>query len=378
MPIRKQNLFMGHRKRQRGSNPDRPSKRRKRGERKKNRSRLSSTLEDEKSCVDPIFTFSIQLEEIEVPSSYEGPRYDSKAITLSFVEEMIEWFKKQKQLHIKYAYRILIEIIAFMKTEPTIMHIIVPPEHHFTVCGDIHGQFYDMLNIFKLNGPPSSNNPYLFNGDFVDRGSFSCEVIFTLFAYKLLYPDGLFLNRGNHETLCMNQTYGFQGEVLAKYDDKSFDLFQIAFNWLPLGTVLGRKVLVLHGGLFSEDDVTIQDLEKIQRDCQPPESGPMCEMLWSDPVKTVGRVPSERGIALGFGPDVTEAFLLQNGLGKFELRFSRTIHSYVLELIIRSHEVKQYGYEIEKGCRLVTVFSAPNYCDEVGIFLIEYLLIFSL
>jgi serine/threonine-protein phosphatase 5 len=261
-------------------------------------------------------TTTIKLDEMEVLSSYEGPRYDSEKITLEFVEQMIEWFRDQKKLHMKYVYKILLEIVAYMKAQPTIMHITIPSKMHFTVCGDVHGQFYDLLNIFKLNGPPSSKNPYLFNGDFVDRGSFSCEVIFTLFAYKLLYPDGMYLTRGNHETNNMNLMYGFHGEVLAKYDKTTFELFEIAFNWLPLGAVLGRKVLILHGGLFDDEKVTLEDLEKIDRSRQPPDSGPMCEMLWSDPVKQKGKFPSKRGVALGFGPDVTERFLKKNNLGK--------------------------------------------------------------
>jgi hypothetical protein len=84
------------------------------------------------------------------------------------------------------------------------------------------GQFYDFINIFSFNGYPSPNHAYLFNGDFVDRGSFSLEVILTLFAYKCLFPDRLFLARGNHETDNMNKVYGFEGEVKAKYSEMMF------------------------------------------------------------------------------------------------------------------------------------------------------------
>ncbi|NXM95950.1 PPP5 phosphatase, partial [Sylvia borin] len=98
-----------------------------------------------------------------------------------------------------------------------------------TVCGDTHGQFYDLLNIFELNGLPSEANPYIFNGDFVDRGSFSVEVILTLFGFKLLYPDHFHLLRGNHETDNMNQIYGFEGEVKAKYTAQMFALFSEVF-----------------------------------------------------------------------------------------------------------------------------------------------------
>ena len=106
---------------------------------------------------------------------------------------------------------------------------------HFNVCGDTHGQFYDLLNIFEnVRGWPAPNNPYLFNGDYVDRGSFSVEVVTTLFAYKLLYPNSFFLSRGNHEGKQMNKMYGFEGEVKHKYDESVMTLFTETFNWLPL------------------------------------------------------------------------------------------------------------------------------------------------
>ena len=98
-------------------------------------------------------------------------------------------------------------------------------EEEITVCGDIHGQFYDLLNIFEINGNPSKENPYLFNGDFIDRGSFSVEVILTLLSWKVCYPKHFFMSRGNHETKNLNKLYGFEGEVKHKYDIKVYDLF---------------------------------------------------------------------------------------------------------------------------------------------------------
>ena len=73
-------------------------------------------------------------------------------------------------------------------------------EEEITVCGDIHGQYYDLLNIFEINGNPSKENPYVFNGDFIDRGSFSVEVILTMLSWKVCYPNSFFMSRGNHET----------------------------------------------------------------------------------------------------------------------------------------------------------------------------------
>jgi serine/threonine-protein phosphatase 5 len=184
---------------------------------------------------------------------------------------------------------------------------------------------------------PGPDSPYLFNGDFVDRGSFSIEIILMFFSFKLLYPSHFHMLRGNHETINMNSIYGFQGEVTAKVDTPIFGLFTEVFNLIPLAAVLQKKVLVVHGGLFSDDTVTLDQIKAIDRNQQPPESGLMTELLWSvsrkraagwpscaycvaigrslmlfciplrrsDPQKMRGRAPSKRGVGLSFGPDVT-------------------------------------------------------------------------
>jgi serine/threonine-protein phosphatase 5 len=212
------------------------------------------------------------------------------------------------------------------------------------------GQYYDLLNIFEINGRPSPTNMYLFNGDFVDRGSFSVEVIFTLLAYKWLYPNSFFLNRGNHETDDMNKVYGFEGEVKAKFNDMLFNLFSETFDALPLAHLIQDKVLVLHGGLFSNDGVTLSDIRKINRFGQPAPGSLMSELLWSDPQPELGRAKNKRGVGVQFGPDITKAFCDHNNI----------------DMIIRSHEVKDEGYTIDHDGKCVTVFSAPNYCDSVG------------
>lgn len=285
---------------------------------------------------------TIDWKALEISQNYQGPELlDESPIDIDFVKALIAHFKSQKYLHLKHAYRIVIEMVGLLKKSSSLMRINIPPNGKFTVCGDVHGQFYDLLRIFELNGMPSPENPYLFNGDFVDRGSFSCEVIFTLFALKLAFPDGLYLTRGNHETHNMNMMYGFHGEVLFKYDKTTYDLFQEAFNQLPLAACLGGKVLVLHGGLFEKDGITLKDIESIDRNRQPPESGPMSDILWSDPHKVPGRHPSKRkfqqhafssafhslcsfclgGVSMQFGPDITEKFLNDNNLGTLFLGF---------------------------------------------------------
>jgi serine/threonine-protein phosphatase 5 len=117
-----------------------------------------------------------------------------------------------------------------------------------------------LLNIFSLNGYPSETNPYCFNGDFIDRGSFGIEVIMTLFSWKVCYPKSFFMTRGNHEAKSLNKMYGFEGEVKHKYDMKTYDLFASCFCYLPLAHLINKKILIVHGGLFSQDGVKLEDL----------------------------------------------------------------------------------------------------------------------
>ena len=295
----------------------------------------------------------VDLDTMPVDAAYDGPRMDPHpslpdrhAVTLPFVLAMIDAFKASKHIHRRYAFEIVLAALDVLKTLPPLVDVDVPDGTSITVCGDVHGQFFDMLHIFDVNGLPSESNPYLFNGDMVDRGSCSAEVALVLFALKALYPASLHLARGNHESKSMNKIYGFDGEVRAKYTPLLADLFREAFCALPLAHVLGRRVFCVHGGLFSRDGVTLDDLRAVDRFREPPEEGLMCEALWSDPQPEAGRAPSKRGVGVQFGPDVTADFLATNNLS----------------LVVRSHEVKEDGFSIDHPGGCVTVFSAPNYC----------------
>ncbi|TMW68806.1 hypothetical protein Poli38472_006274 [Pythium oligandrum] len=297
---------------------------------------------------------TIDVDSIVVDPAYDGPHLPADLSTTKhdFLVALMDRFKRGKLLHRKYVIQILLAMKQLFESLPSLLRISLGDETdaHITVCGDTHGQFYDVCNIFELNGMPSEGNPYLFNGDFVDRGSFSFEVVLTLFAMKLVYPNHVHLLRGNHESKNMNKIYGFEGEVKHKYDETVMGLFTEVFNWLPLSAVIEDRVLIVHGGLFSEENVTLPDIEKIDRNREPPESGLMSDLMWSDPQPFPGRGPSKRGIGLSFGPDVTKAFLAHNNL----------------ELLVRSHEVKDEGYLVEHDGKCITVFSAPNYCDQMG------------
>uniref|UniRef100_A0A8C6LSH2 Serine/threonine-protein phosphatase n=1 Tax=Nothobranchius furzeri TaxID=105023 RepID=A0A8C6LSH2_NOTFU len=281
--------------------------------------RAIASDEKKKSVVD-----SLDIESMTIEDDYVGPKLEDGKVTVQFMKDLMDWFKDQKKLHRKCAYQILVQVKDVLSKLQSLVEITLKETEKITVCGDTHGQFYDLLNIFELNGLPSETNPYLFNGDFVDRGSFSVEVILTLFGFKLLYPDNFHLLRGNHETDNMNQMYGFEGEVKAKYTAQMFQLFSEVFQWLPLAQCINNKVLVR----FMESWPLKQKPEFLRN----------------------GRSISKRGVSCQFGPDVTERFLEQNKL----------------DYIVRSHEVKAEGYEVTHSGKCITVFSAPNYCDQMG------------
>jgi serine/threonine-protein phosphatase 5 len=149
------------------------------------------------------------LEKVVVPSSYTaGVLPEDGKIDKEWIINVMEDLKKEKYIHKKYLLQIMSFVKDYYEKQLSLIDIEIPDENEFTVCGDVHGQYYDLVNIFKINGYPSETNPYLFNGDFVDRGSFSVEIMITLLCWKYLYPDHFHLARGNHETKNLNRLYG--------------------------------------------------------------------------------------------------------------------------------------------------------------------------
>ena len=215
------------------------------------------------------------------------------------------------------------------------------------ICGDIHGQYYDLLRLFEYGGyPPESN--YLFLGDYVDRGKQSLETICLLLSYKIKYPENFFMIRGNHECASINRIYGFYDECKRRYSIKLWKIFIDCFNCLPIAALIDDKILLMHGGLSPELN-KIEQLKKIIRPTDVPEEGMLCDLLWSDPESNdKGWGENDRGVSFTFNEKVVENFLNKNEL----------------DLLCRAHQVVEDGYEFFADKSLVTVFSAPNYCGE--------------
>lgn len=285
---------------------------------------------------------------VPVPPEYDGPVVAESTLSITLVKEIIARFKSDRLIDRRSALAILYHAKNILAAEKTLMHIGVASGQKMTVCGDVHGQFFDLVRIFEeVSGFPSPDHLYLFNGDFVDRGPYSVEVMLTLLSFKVLYPQQFYLSRGNHEFADLNKAYGFEAEVLKKYDATMFSFFCEVFNQLPIAFVINGDTFVCHGGIPIEPDVTLKDIEAIDRIHDRTPNGLMQQLLWSDPSPAQGHRPSIRGCAFQFGPDITHDFLVRNGLKK----------------VIRSHEFKTTGYEVMHDDRLVTLFSAPCYHD---------------
>ncbi len=331
-----------------------------------------------------------------------GSLESGEPLTLDFMRGMLDRFRAKDRLDVESFERIVKAAIRVLGDENNVVDVRVPPGKAMVVVGDLHGQIADLLHIFSIKGLPSPDNMYIFNGDFVDRGDDSCEVLAVVFGFKVLYPSAVFLNRGNHESGEMTESMGFMDECKAKYeeneDDYIYNLCLTAFSLLPLATVVNNDVFVVHGGVpgywkrnsdCSEDGPpskpyqfvsgSLSDIRSFYRigHKDNPYSTMAEGLLWSDPsdyghseiprLSAGGSPPDKRrlcgyidhkGMFHGhypnitrryagcmFGSDVLADFLRENGFST----------------MIRSHEVKMDGFEVSLANRCLTVFSASNY-----------------
>lgn len=256
-------------------------------------------------------------------------------------------------------------VVEILRVEDSLVSVPLPCR----VYGDIHGQLLDLLEFFnafswpdKRRGDIFSMN-YVFLGDFVDRGNYSCDVICLLFSLKILYPMKIFLVRGNHEDRLMNINYGFHADCVRKFAAEGEDIWERindVFEFLPIAALVEQAILCIHGGI-GDSISTLDDLRSIPKPIQvvgeinastTPRDRMILDALWSDPTdndSVLGVHLSPRGKnTCRFGPDRVQDFNRRNGL----------------KLIIRAHECVQHGYEYFAHGQLLTVFSATNYCNQ--------------
>tara|TARA_B100001057_G_C22855617_1_gene952565 strand:+ start:1187 stop:2143 length:957 start_codon:yes stop_codon:yes gene_type:complete len=241
---------------------------------------------------------------------------------------------------------------SIFNTEPNLLRINTP----IYIYGDIHGQYQDLIRFLKMTGLPP-NSCILFMGDYVDRGPNSIEVIALLFAMKILYPNHVFLLRGNHECPDVNKNYGFYQECLERFKNEKIDNSDYVFNQInltlcsiPLAALINNKVFCVHGGI-SPNLKNIYDLDKINRFSKIPDNGILCDILWSDPKSGLEDwEPSNRGTSYTYNENALDKFMNNNNL----------------ELVCRAHQMVNDGFKFFNNNKLVTIFSAPNYCGECG------------
>ena len=231
-----------------------------------------------------------------------------------------------------------------LKKEDSMLKISAP----LFICGDIHGQYYDLLRLFDiLDYPPK--HKFLFLGDYVDRGKQSLECLLLLLCLKIAYPTKIFLLRGNHESEALNKIYGFYDECKRRLSIKCFKKITNLFNILPITALIDENILCMHGGL-SKDLTNIEQLNKIVRPTEIPDEGLLCDLVWSDPSDELSENfgENERNVSVTFSKNVVEEFNKKNGL----------------DLICRAHQVVEEGFQFFAGMKLVTIFTAPNYMGE--------------
>uniref|UniRef100_A0A5F9DM35 Serine/threonine-protein phosphatase n=2 Tax=Oryctolagus cuniculus TaxID=9986 RepID=A0A5F9DM35_RABIT len=307
----------------------------------------------------------------------------------TFTKELDQWVEQLnecKQLNENQVRTLCEKAKEILTKESNVQEVRCP----VTVCGDVHGQFHDLMELFRIGGKSPDTN-YLFMGDYVDRGYYSVETVTLLVALKVRYPERITILRGNHESRQITQVYGFYDECLRKYGNANvWKYFTDLFDYLPLTALVDgqsrhvkllleiptshvesardrvpaallsvkhltcahpgkQQIFCLHGGLSPSID-TLDHIRALDRLQEVPHEGPMCDLLWSDPDDRGGWGISPRGAGYTFGQDISETFNHANGL----------------TLVSRAHQLVMEGYNWCHDRNVVTIFSAPNYCYRCG------------
>nr|ATL24950.1 calcineurin catalytic subunit A2 [Epichloe festucae] len=284
--------------------------------------------------------------------------YENEAHERPNIKFLKQYFFREGRLTEEQALFIIKKGTELLHAEPNLVEIDAP----ITVCGDIHGQYYDLMKLFEVGGDPAETR-YLFLGDYVDRGYFSVECVLYLWSLKIHYPKTLWLLRGNHECRHLTEYFTFKQECEHKYSTAIYEAFIESFCSLPLAAIVNKQFLCIHGGLSPELH-SLYDIQRINRFREPPTHGLMCDLLWADPLEE-------------FGQEKEIAYFLHNHVRGCSYFFTYPATCNFLEKnkllsIIRAHEAQDAGYRMYRKTRttgfpsVITIFSAPNYLDQYG------------
>lgn len=306
-----------------------------------------------------------------------GAELNSTENIQSFIRECLD-DTKPTLLDVSVFLHVVNAAEEVLKASPSISFI---RDANVVVVGDLHGSLVDLQRIFDKTGWPGETPrscSYIFNGDFVDRGTKGCEVLAVLLALKILYPKQIFLNRGNHEDPVVCRVYGFFEELMSKYGSQHlYDRVTALFRWLPLCAIIDKRALVVHAGPPCFDDITLAHIGALSRGLLNSTtvtsysslSSSLSEerlhslqvvenMMWSDPIHPITNPGSEQMIV----PNTSRKAGVKYGVGIV----AGVLKKLNLPAMIRSHQSVYNGFE-EIDCdgvrRLYTVFSASNYQD---------------
>jgi serine/threonine-protein phosphatase 2B catalytic subunit len=272
-------------------------------------------------------------------------------------------FKREGKLTQNQVLKIIKMATKIFENEPNLLDVPSP----VTVCGDIHGQLYDLCKLFEICGDPDKTS-FLFLGDYVDRGSYSLEVLLLLYTMKINHPETFSMIRGNHESKQMTQHFTFKSECLIKYSIEVYHASLKSFCALPIAAIMNKQFFCVHGGI-SKDIKYLSDVNNINRfQVDFPSRGAYCDLMWSDPSNTFddeiygsSKIKDftenyERGCSYMFSYNAVCQFLERNNL----------------LCVIRAHQAQDKGYRMYKKTptqqfpSMITLFSAPNYCGTYG------------
>ena len=248
-------------------------------------------------------------------------------------------------------YPLIERALELLKEERMLVRIDGPVH----IGSDIHGQYFDLLRLFNSYGEPPEQN-YLFLGDYVDRGKQSIETICLLLAYKIKYPKNIYLLRGNHECQEISRIFGFFDECKRRFGFKLWRTFVTLFDHMPVAALVQNRMLCMHGGL-SPTLSHLSKIDKLRKPSKIPSKGLLCDLLWSDPARSADG-----------NTEVDESGWGENDRGTSFIFNEKVVHKFVedhdIDVIVRGHQVVEDGFEFFADKRLVTIFSAPNYCNE--------------
>ena len=291
----------------------------------------------------------------------------------------LDWFDKKVMDELKQNFpfkaeeiiSLSDEVIKIISKENSLIKIRSPCK----IFGNIYGLYTDLMRYFESFGNPSDNiqngdinvMQYIFLGDFCDRGNQSLEVILLLFALKVKYPDFIYLIRGHHEDININEFYGLGEECKEKLnedikkEESAFNKINQVFDYLPFGVLVDSNILCIHGGIGSSIKM-LDDISNISRPTKiiiNPENLTQLHILdllyseYDEEEKNLysineSRDKNKKGLFVKYGKIRLDEFCQNNNIN----------------LIIASHKFIKEGFSIYNNDKLLNIYSCTNYMDE--------------